>query len=465
MHPRVCIIGAGSSGIAAAQVLSARGIPFDCFELGSEIGGNWRYGNDNGMSSAYRSLHINTSRQTMEYRTFPMPAELPDYPSHWQIAEYFDSYVDHFALRDQITFRTEVVKVVPTDRGYAATIRGRNRYDEPEEPEIRHYEHVIVANGHHWDPRWPEPSFPGAEDFPGEQIHAHYYRTPDQLQDKRVLVLGIGNSAADIAVESSRVARSTYLAMRRGAHVVPKYLFGVPTDQLTDSVVAKMPLRVQQLGMAAMLRVAQGKVTDYGLPRPDHAVLHAHPTVSDELLTRLGHGAISVRPGIDRFEGSKVFFDDGTAAEVDTVVYCTGYKVTFPFLSEEVMAVADNRVRLYRRVVHPDRPGLYFVGLIQPLGAIMPLAEAQAEWVADLVSGEGRLPSYDEMQTEIDAYAATVRRRYVASKRHTIQVDFHAYLAEMDRERRASRARVTGRPRTRRRLAERVAALREARRS
>ena len=251
------------------------------------------------------------------------------------------------------------------------------------------YTDVVVANGHHWDPRWPEPSYPGAETFPGEQLHAHYYRTPDVLEGKRVLVLGIGNSASDIAVEASRVAAETHLAMRRGAHVIPKFLFGVPTDHLTSSPLARGPLRLQQLGMAAMLRVAQGRVTDYGLPRPDHAVLHAHPTVSDDLLTRLGHGDITVRPNIDRFEGSKVFFVDGTAAEVDTVVYCTGYKVTFPFLDERFVTARDNHVDLYRRVVDPDHPGLYFVGLIQPLGAIMPLAEAQSEWVADLVVRRG----------------------------------------------------------------------------
>ena len=201
---RACIIGAGSSGIAAAQVLDARGIPFDCFEMGSGVGGNWRYGNDNGVSSAYRSLHINTSRHAMEYAAYPMPESLPDYPSHWQIADYFDDFVDHFGLREKITFRTEVVKVEPAAQGgYDVTVRP---IDTEHQPETRHYEHVLVANGHHWDPRWPEPSFPGSETFPGTQLHAHYYRTPDVLEGKRVVVLGIGNSATDIAVESSRVA-------------------------------------------------------------------------------------------------------------------------------------------------------------------------------------------------------------------------------------------------------------------
>ncbi len=393
-EPQVCIIGAGSSGITVAQVLAARGVAFDCFEAGSSIGGNWRYGNDNEMSSAYESLHINTSRQMMEYAAYPMSESLPDYPDHRQVAQYFDDFVEHFGLRDRITFRTEVTRVVPREGGHDVTIRSR----DGGEPETRRYRDVVVANGHHWDPRWPEPSFPGAETFPGEQLHAHHYRTPDPLADKRVLVLGIGNSACDIAVESTRVARSTDLAMRRGAHILPKYMFGIPTDRLTDSPLVHAPLKVQQTVMAGLLRLTQGKVTDYGLPAPDHAVLHAHPTVSQDLLNRLGHGDITVRPTIDRFEGSKVFFADGSSGEYDVVVYCTGYKVSFPFLGEDVVQAEDNHVELYRRVVHPDHPGLYFVGLIQPLGAIMPLAEAQAEWIGDLVTGVGALPPARQMR-------------------------------------------------------------------
>jgi dimethylaniline monooxygenase (N-oxide forming) len=438
---QVCIIGAGSSGITMAQVLDARGVAFDCFEAGSSIGGNWRFGNDNEMSSAYESLHINTSRQMMEYAAYPMPESLPDYPGHRQVAQYFDDFVEHFGLRPRITFRTEVTRVTPVDDGpeprWEVTVRSR----DGGEPETHSYRHVVVANGHHWDPRWPEPSFPGAETFPGEQIHAHYYRTPDPLVDKRVLVLGIGNSACDIAVESTRVARSTDLAMRRGAHILPKYMFGIPTDRLTDSPLVHAPLKVQQTVLAGLLRLSQGKVTDYGLPAPDHDVLHAHPTVSQDLLNRLGHGDITVRPTIDRFEGSKVFFADGHAGEYDVVVYCTGYKVSFPFLGEEVVRAEDNHVELYRRVAHPEHPGLYFLGLIQPLGAIMPLAEAQAEWVGDLVTGAGRLPPVSQMRAQIASYDQKLRKRFVSSKRHTMEVDFHSYRAEIARERKDSRKR------------------------
>ena len=436
--PQVAIIGAGSSGIAAAKAFHERGVPFDCFEASDRVGGNWVFGNRNGMSAAYRSLHINTSRERMEYSDFPMPKSYPDFPHHSHIAEYFDDYVDHFGLRDKITFRTEVVKVLAAaDGGYAVTVRPR---DTELPAETRHYDHVLVANGHHWDPRWPEPSFPGAETFPGEQVHAHYYRTPDLFVGKRVVVLGIGNSATDIAVESSHVAGETYLAMRRGAHIVPKFIFGRPTDHLTDSPLARGPLLLQKLGMKAMLRLAVGKVTDYGLPQPDHEILEAHPTVSDDLLTRLGHGDIVVKPNLDRFEGSKLFFTDGSAVEADVVVYCTGYKVSFPFLDDAIVRAKDNHVDLYRRVVSPDHPGLYFVGLIQPLGAVMPLAEQQSHWVAELIAGEVTLPAPDDMREQITAYDAAVRRRYVASKRHTIQVDAHKYRTELLRERKDRRA-------------------------
>lgn len=432
------MIGAGSSGIAACQVLDARGLAFDCFEKGSEVGGNWRYENDNGMSSAYRSLHINTSRGLMAYRTYPMPEDYPDYPNHFQIARYFDDYVDHFGLREKIRFGTEVVKVEPVEGEWEVTTQSANG-----ERETHRYRAVLVANGHHWDPRWPEPPFPGSEEFEGEQIHVHHYREPEVLRGKRVLVLGIGNSATDIAVEASRIADKTFLAMRRGAYVMPKYLNGKPTDEAASKLLTLMPLPVQRFVLARMLGMTAGEMTAYGLPKPDHKLLEAHPTVSAELLSRLGHGDIEVKPNIDRFAGGRtVRFAEGSEEKVDLAVYCTGYKISFPFFDEKIISVADNRLPLYRRVASVEHPGLYFIGLIQPLGAIMPLAEAQSEWVADLLDGRGTLPSPTQMRAEIADAERKMRKRYVASKRHTIQVDFQPYLREIRRERKRAAQRV-----------------------
>ncbi|MFN8175401.1 MAG: NAD(P)-binding domain-containing protein [Solirubrobacteraceae bacterium] len=432
----VCIIGAGSSGIAACQVLSARGIPFDCFETGSQVGGNWRYMNDNGMSSAYRSLHINTSKGLMGYSTFPMPADYPDYPDHYRIAAYFDDYVDRFAFRDRIRFRTEVTRVEPDGGAWRVTWRPA---DGSGSEQSGRYRAVLVANGHHWDARWPEPPFPGSDSFAGEQMHVHDYKTPDVLAGKRVLVLGIGNSACDIAVESSRIAKRTLLAMRRGAYVMPKYLFGKPTDESNTPALTRLPFPLQRLFFAFALRIAQGRVTDSGLPEPDHKLLHAHPTISSELLPRIGHGDIVVKPNIARLDGDRVRFVDGSSEPVDVIVYCTGYKITFPFFDEGLVSAPGNHIPLYRRVVSPEHPGLYFIGLLQPLGAIMPLAEAQAEWVADLLEGEATLPSARRMREVIAREDRRMAKRYVASKRHTIQVDFHPYLRTVQRERRRGR--------------------------
>jgi cation diffusion facilitator CzcD-associated flavoprotein CzcO len=299
------------------------GHPYDCFEAGSQIGGNWRYLNDNQMSSAYRSLHINTSRKVMEYAAFPMPEELPDYPHHAQIAAYFDSYVDHFGLRDTITFRTEVTRVEPADAGWSVTTRNR----DTGEHRTAHYGAVLVANGHHWDPRYPEPPFPGT--FDGEQTHAHHYKVPDPYAGRRVLVVGIGNSATDIAVETSHVSERTFLAMRRGAHVIPKYIFGQPFDRLAKTPLARAPLWFQRLTLRILLRLAQGRMTDYGLPAPDHKVLSAHPTISSDLLTRLGHGDITVKPNVERLDGDTVRFVDGSSERIDAIIYCTGYKISF----------------------------------------------------------------------------------------------------------------------------------------
>lgn len=436
---KVCVIGAGSSGLTACQVLVARGIPFDCYEKGSMIGGNWRYGNDNGTSSAYKSLHINSARKLMSYKAYPMPEDYPDYPSHQQVAQYFDDFAARFGLAEQITFNTEVASVEPGggEGHWEVTVEdadGRRRSEN--------YRAVLVANGHHWKPRWPEPPFAGADQYGGEQMHVHYYREPDVLVGKRVLVLGIGNSAVDVAVESSRIAEKTFLAMRRGAYVLPKFLGGTPIDEAAPPIASRLPLSVQRFFFNRMLKTAIGNMTDYGLPKPDHKLLEAHPTVSSELLPRIGHGDIAVKPNIDRFAGGRtVRFADGSEEEVDLTIYCTGYKIEFPFLDEKVFAAPDNRMPLYKRVVSAENPGLYFIGFIQPLGPIMPIAEAQSEWIADLLAGRAALPAASEMREEITDYERWLNKRFVSSKRHTVEVDFHPYLREIRREKKRAPSR------------------------
>ena len=426
-QPTTAIIGAGSSGIAAAKALHERGLPFDCFDLSDRVGGNWVFGNRNGMSAAYRDLHINTSRDRMQFADFPMPASLPDFPHHAQIAAYFDSYVEHFGFRDRIRFETGIEHARKGEGGAGWELTDSHG-------ETHRCDMLLVANGHHWDARWPEPAFAGSDVFEGRQLHAHDYRDNEFLKDKDVVVLGMGNSAMDIAVESGHVARSTQLAARSGVWIIPKYLFGRPLDQLFTSPRAPFWLssRVSEL----VVRSHTGRPERYGLPKPDHRIGAAHPTISGRILDAITHGVVTPRPNIERLGRDWVQFADGTRVHADVVIYCTGYKITFPFFDEDLIAAPGNRIELFRRVFAPEHPNLAFVGLLQPLGAIMPLAEAQGRLLADYLRGEYRLPPRRAMAADIRRDAEHVRKRYVASKRHTIQVDFDRYLYELERERR-----------------------------
>lgn len=431
--PSVCIIGAGSSGIAAAKALHERGIPFDCFEKSDRVGGNWVFGNKNGMSSAYRSLHINTSRERMEYTDFPMPKSYPDFPHHSQIAAYFDDYVEHFGFRDKIVFETGVEHAERAADGTWTIALDTG--------ETRRYDALIVANGHHWNPRWPEPPFPGS--FDGEMVHAHHYVDNEPFKGKRVVVLGIGNSAMDIATESSFVAERTILCSRRGAHIIPKYLFGRPLDQIgVNKLTGALPWAFRKAIFRTFYRIGVGKMEDYGLPRPDHDLGDAHPTISADFLNRVAHGEVTYKPNIVELLGDRVRFEDGSVEQVDTIVCCTGYKVTFPFFDEDFVSAPDNDLPLYRRVFHPDVDNVFFVGLLQPLGAIMPLSEAQGQWIAAYLRGEYALPASADLRADIERERAKMFKRYVASKRHTMQVDFDNYLFALGRERRAGARRV-----------------------
>lgn len=432
---RVCLIGAGSSGIAAAKALYGRGIDFDCFEKSDRVGGNWVFENRNGMSAAYRDLFINTSRPRMEYSDFPMPSSYPDFPHHTQIAAYFEEYVDRFGFRERIVFETGVERAeIAPDGSWTVRL---------DTGETRGYDALLVANGHHWDPRWPEPAFPGADTFEGRQLHAHSYVDNSIFAGKRVVVLGMGNSAMDIAVESSYVAERTYLAARQGVWIIPKYVFGKPVDQLRND--PRVPFKVRQRFIQGLVRSYAGPPERYGLPKPAHRFGEAHPTISGRILDRIQHGTIAPKPNIAALEGDRVRFEDGSEAQVDVVVYCTGYKITFPFFDEQLICAPDNHIELFRRVFHPDIPNVAFIGLLQPLGAIMPLAEAQGEWVGDYLLGDYALPPRAEMLADMAADQEAMRRRYVASKRHTIQVDFDDYLRDLARERRAGAARARAR--------------------
>jgi len=429
MIQKVCIIGAGSSGIAACKVLKDHDIAYDCYEKGSGIGGNWQYNNDNGDSSAYRSLHINTSKTMMAYSDFPMPAGYPQYPHHTQIMAYFEEYVNHFGFRENIHFNTAITDVGKEKDGTycVRTDKGETKY----------YTAVIVANGHHWNPRYPEPPFAG--DFEGLVMHAHNYKTPNILENKNVLVVGIGNSALDITCEAARLnTGKVFISTRRGAYIFPKYIMGVPFDMLGKANLPYLPMWAKRLFLQVNLWVARGSQTSYGMPLPKHALLAEHPSISQDFLNLVGHGKIGIKPNISALAGKEVLFEDGSKEAIDAIIYATGYKITFPFFKPDFIdspkIEATNDFPLYKRVVDIAHKNLFFLGLCQPLGAIMPLAEVQAQWIARLLNNEVALPSDTYMAHHIEKETQRNEKRYNHSKRHTIQVDFLGYKKDILKE-------------------------------
>ena len=427
--PRACVVGAGSSGIAAAKALYEARVPFDCFELGPAVGGNWVFENPNGQSACYSTLEMNTSGPRMSYSDFPFGYD--DYPSHDQVREYFDRYVDHFGVRSRITFNTKVEQASRRDDGvYEVEISGEGAAGGRE---VREYDAVLVANGHHWDRRWPEPPYPGS--FDGTEIHAHDYRRPDVFAGKRVVVVGVGNSGMDIARDASDVAEATFLSARRGVHVLRKRVGPrrKPIDQLT--VPNWLPWPLKQKAME-LLRRYSGDVSKLGLPEPDHRVGHAHPTVSDQIYDRLAERAVIPKPAISELRGGRVLFADGTEERVDMIVWATGYKITFPFFDDDFLAAPGNDLPLYRRTFHPEIAGLYFIGLVQPFGAIMPIAEEQGRWIADLLAGRYRLPPEEAMRADMDRERAEHANRFYPSPRHTVEVDFDLWMRDARHERR-----------------------------
>jgi cation diffusion facilitator CzcD-associated flavoprotein CzcO len=420
-----CIIGAGCSGFTTAKRLQDRGLPFDIYEMSDRIGGNWAYGNPNGMSACYQSLHIDTSKWRLAFEDFPVPADWPDFPHHSLIDGYFNAYVDHFGLRERIRFNTAVEQ---------CTRRADGAWDvRLSTGEVKRHDTVVVANGHHWSPNWPD--FPGT--FDGVQIHSHQYRTPFEPVDmvgKRIVVVGLGNSAVDIASELAQrpIAQKLFVAARRGVWVLPKYFGGQPSDK--TPLPPWMPGWMKRRLAAWAVRRAVGSMASYGLPEPDHKPLEAHPTVSGEFLTRAGCGDITVKPNIAELMGDRVRFADGSVEPVDVIVHATGYRLSFPFLDHADAPVENNALPLFKRMVQPDVPNLWFMGLAQALPTLVNFAEQQSKLLAAWLAGDYALPDPAAMRQAIAEDEARHAGHYYASQRHTIQVDFDVYVADLKKE-------------------------------
>jgi hypothetical protein len=374
---RYALIGAGPAGLAAAKVLIEQGIDFQGFELHSDVGGLWDI--EGPRSTMYESAHLISSKRKTEFSDFPMSEGVAEYPSHRELKFYFQSFADHFDLRRHYRFNVEVVSARPVGgdgEGWMVTWKDASGATHDDT-----FAGVIIANGTLSEPNLPD--FPG--NFDGELIHSSAYRSARHFTDKRVLVVGAGNSGCDIAVDAVHHAASVDISVRRGYHFVPKYIFGKPADTVGGAI--KLPMWLKRRIDGTILRWFTGDPRRYGFPEPDHALYESHPVVNSLVLFHAGHGDLKVRPDIEHFEGKSVRFRDGSVCEYDIVLAATGYKLHYPFIDRDLLNWKGEAPHLYLNAMHPKRDDIFVLGMVEASGLGWQGRHEQAELVARYIRG------------------------------------------------------------------------------
>ena len=374
---RFALIGAGPMGLAMAKVLREQGIDFLGFEMHSDVGGLWDI--DAPRSTMYETAHLISSKTMTEFTEFPMRPEVAEYPSHREMKRYFRDFARQFDLYRSFQFGCEVLSVLPI----GADGEGWNLCwrDAEGEEHTAEFAGILIANGTLSEPNQAE--FEG--EFAGELIHAAEYRNPQQFAGRRVLIVGAGNSGCDIAVDAIHHGRSCDLSMRRGYYFVPKYVFGRPADKLGGAI--RLPMWLKRRVDAMILRWFVGDPQKYGFPEPDYALYESHPVVNSLILFHAGHGDLTIRADIARFEGKTVHFTDGSQAEYDMVLTATGYLLHYPFIDKTLLNWQGDAPHLFLNCMHPERDDLFVLGMIEASGLGWQGRHEQAEMVARYIRG------------------------------------------------------------------------------
>ncbi|MDE2394880.1 MAG: NAD(P)-binding domain-containing protein [Burkholderiales bacterium] len=432
--PRVAVIGAGAAGLCAAKTLIARGVEVVVYEIGSCIGGLWVYDNDSGLAPAYRSLHLNSEARATAYKDFPFPADGPLYPDHAQVRRYLEAYAERFGVLPHIRFRSKVVDVARRGERWSVKL-GDGTAGE--------FDAVVVASGHQGSPSHPD----WKDQFTGEYLHSHAYRVPEPFRDKRVLVVGMGNSAVDIASDICVVTQSTTISARSPVLVMPRMLFGVPSARVLARLEKRwMPWALRRRIREALVRIVHGRMEQWGFVTPK---TRTHPTSHPSLMSHFVWNRITAKPAIASVQGREVRFVDGSVATYDTVIAGTGYRVDLPFLAPALRPLQGHRLELFLRVVHPRERGLYFAGMFNVAGGgNIRMMDDQAEWIAELVCGDVRLPGPAEMHQVMQAEQAFLQRHYPGSPRYALELDPPFYRKQLARERRLGKSRPRARSAT-----------------
>lgn len=423
------VIGAGPTGLAAARVLQKHGLPFTGFELHADVGGLWDI--ENPQSTVYESAHLISSKRMTEFAAFPMRDEVAPYPPHHELKRYFREFAERFDLRRHYEFSTRVLRCLPAEGGgwdITTEHAGASR--------TRRFAALLIATGTLHHPH--QPPLPG--NFTGELLHSAQYKRPDIFAGKRVLVVGCGNSGADIAVDAVRQARSVDLSVRRGYWFLPKFLKGRPIDTFGGLIRLPRPLKQRLDGL--LLRLVVGRPSDYGLPDPDYRLYESHPVMNSLVLHHLAHGDITPRRDVTGVDGRRVTFADGATAEYDLILQATGYALHYPFIDRAALNWHEGAApRLFLNAFHPEDDSLFLLGMVEASGLGWQGRYEQAELVALYLKrlAERHPAALALQRAKRERYAERVDGgyKYLGVDRMAYYVHKDSYLKEVRRHIRA----------------------------
>ncbi|NWX07226.1 FMO1 monooxygenase, partial [Caloenas nicobarica] len=433
---RVAVVGAGVSGLTATKCCLDEGLEPTCFEQSQDIGGVWRYTEhiEAGRPSLYASVISNSSKEMSAFSDFPYPEDFPVFLPHAKLLDYLRRYANHFGVMEHIKLRTTVVSIQKRP-DFATT----GQWDVVTEADGKHTSHVfdavMVCTGNFSEPTIPLHSFPGIERFKGQYFHSRQYKRPDVFEGKRVLVVGMGNSGVDIAVEASHVATKVTVSTSRGAWVLGRvFEHGYPWDVVFNTRLMSL-IRNNLPGplVWALINYTVNKRfnhENYGL-QPEHSCRMREPVLNDDLPSYILTGRITIKPGVKEFKDNSVVFHNCPEEEpIDIVVFCTGYDVSFPLLEEEIVKVENKYASLYKYVfpTHLQKPTLAILGQIRPLGAIMPVTEMQARWATRVFKGLCQLPPQSVMEKEVNEKKKNQVKWFGLSFDDVLKTEWLAYL-------------------------------------
>ncbi|XP_066479071.1 putative dimethylaniline monooxygenase [N-oxide-forming] 6 [Tiliqua scincoides] len=438
MARRVAIVGAGVSGLASIKCCLEEGLEPTCFERSDGIGGLWQFTDtaEEGRASIYHSVFTNSCKEMMCYPDFPFPEDFPNYLHNSKLQEYILMFAKHFDLVKYIKFKTLVINI-KKNPNFSVTGQWDIVTEKDGKEELHVFDAVMICSGHHVYPNLPVNNFPGLEKFQGSFIHSREYKGPERFKGKKVLVIGLGNSGCDIAVELSNKATQVCISSRSGSWIMSRvWDDGYPWDMLIVTRFEAFLNSILPTAIADWLYVKRMnkwfKHENYGLI-PLNRTLRKEPVFNDELPSCITCGTVVVKPNVKEFTENSAIFQDGTVLEgLDYVIFATGYSFAYPFMDDQsIIKSRNNEVTLYKSILPPrlEKPTMAVVGLVQSLGAAIPTVDLQARWAIRVFKGLCKLPTERTMLDDIDEKMGKKLKWF--GQADTIQTDYITYMDEL----------------------------------